>query len=252
MNEVVVVEAVRTPFGKRGGALSGQHAIDLLAVVLKDVVSRRGVDPALVGQVIGGCVGQVGMQAMNVSRQAWLTAGLPVHVPATTIDAQCGSSQQATTLAYSLVRSGMVDAAVACGVEVMSRVPMGANVPKDGSLGKAVTRAYWAQHRYTTQFQAAELIAQRWGISRADTDELGVLSQARAADAVTRGSFASQLVPVTVDDTGDSGGSGRSIQMKACGRQRLKVSAASVPTSRMEFTRQAPLPRSPMEPQPCC
>ena len=198
MNDVVIVEAVRTPIGKRGGALSGFHAIDLLAIALKEVIARAGVDPAVVGQVIGGCVSQVGMQAMNVSRQAWLTAGLPVEVPATTVDAQCGSSQQATTLAYSLVRSGIVDAAIACGVEVMSRVPMGANVPKDGSLGKAVTRAYWARHEYTTQFQAAELIAQNWGITRSDCDTFGVESQARAARATQAGAFRSQVAAVTV------------------------------------------------------
>ena len=198
MNNVVIVEAVRTPIGKRGGALSGFHAIDLLAIALKEVIARAGVDPAVVGQVIGGCVSQVGMQAMNVSRQAWLTAGLPVEVPATTVDAQCGSSQQATTLAYGLVRSGIVDAAIACGVEVMSRVPMGANVPKDGSLGKAVTRAYWARHEYTTQFQAAELIAENWGITRSDCDTFGVESQARAARATQAGAFRSQVAAVTV------------------------------------------------------
>ena len=198
MNDVVIVEAVRTPIGKRGGALSGFHAIDLLAIALKEVIARAGVDPAVVGQVIGGCVSQVGMQAMNVSRQAWLTAGLPVEVPATTVDAQCGSSQQATTLAYGLVRSGIVDAAIACGVEVMSRVPMGANVPKDGSLGKAVTRAYWARHEYTTQFQAAELIAENWGITRSDCDTFGVESQARAARATQAGAFRSQVAAVTV------------------------------------------------------
>lgn len=205
MNDVVVVEAVRTPIGKRGGALAGQHSIDLLAGALSELVRRSNVDPAEVGQVIGGCVSQVGMQAMNVSRQAWLTAGLPVEVAATTIDAQCGSSQQATTLAYSLVRSGLIDTAIACGVEVMSRVPMGANVPKDGSLGKAVTRAYWAQHEYTTQFKAAELIAQKWGISRADCDEFGAESQARAARANASSKFSSQLAPVTVAPAEESG-----------------------------------------------
>jgi acetyl-CoA C-acetyltransferase len=200
VTDVVIVEAVRTPFGKRGGALSGQHSIDLLAAVLNAVVERAGVDPSLVGQVLGGCVSQVGMQAMNVTRQAWLTAGLPAEVPAATVDSQCGSSQQATTLAYGLVRAGLIDVAVTCGVELMSRVPMGANVPKDGSLGKAVTRSYWAKHEYTTQFQAAELMAQRWGITRADCDGLGVESQARAARAVERGKFAGQIVPVTVED----------------------------------------------------
>lgn len=199
MNDVVIVEAVRTPFGKRKGALAQQHAIDLLALVLREALDRASVDPASVGQVIGGCVSQVGMQAMNVTRQAWLTAGLPVEVASTTVDSQCGSSQQATTLAYGLVRSGLVDVAVACGVEIMSAVPLGSNVPRDGSLGKAVTKSYWAQHPYTTQFQAAELMAQRWDITRADTDAFGALSQERAAAATAEGRYASQIVPVTVE-----------------------------------------------------
>jgi acetyl-CoA C-acetyltransferase len=198
VDDVVIVSAVRTPFGKRGGVLAGQHSIDLLATTLVAALDRSGVDPALIGQVVGGCVGQVGMQAMNVTRQAWLTAGLPVSVPSTTVDSQCGSSQQAATLAFALVKSGMVDAAVACGVEIMSRVPLGANVPRDGSLGKAVTKSYWARHEYTTQFQAAELIAQKWGITRTDADELGVMSQTRAADAVARGAFERQVVPIEI------------------------------------------------------
>jgi acetyl-CoA C-acetyltransferase len=204
VSDVVIVEAVRTPFGKRGGALSRQHAIDLLALTLREALSRAAVDPAAVGQVIGGCVSQVGIQAMNVTRQAWLTAGLPVEVASTTVDSQCGSSQQATTLACGLVGSGLVDVAVACGVEIMSTVPLGSNVPKDGSLGKAVTRSYWAQHPYTTQFQAAELMAQRWGITRADADAFGAQSQQRAAAATADGRFASQIVPVPLEGDGES------------------------------------------------
>ena len=124
MSDVVIVEAVRTPLGKRRGGLSGTHSIELLAKVQGELFARSGVDPAQVGQVVGGCVGQVGMQTMNVTRNAWLTAGLPLEVAATTVDTQCGSSQQATNLAYALVKSGVVDAAVGCGVELMSRVPM--------------------------------------------------------------------------------------------------------------------------------
>src|SRR6478672_10123148 len=128
MSEVVIVEAVRSPIGRRGGGLSTFHSADLLSIVQKELIERSGIDPAEVGQVIGGCVSQVGQQAFNVSRTAWLTAGLPVTVPATTVDSQCGSSQQATNLATSLVASGVVDVAVACGVEVMSRVPMGSSL----------------------------------------------------------------------------------------------------------------------------
>src|SRR5436305_9954469 len=125
MRDVVIVDAVRTPFGRRNGGLSDMHALDLLGTVQGALFDRSGVDPNEVGQVIGGCVGQIGMQSMNVTRSAWLTAGLPVGAPATTVDSQCGSSQQATNLAYALTASGVVDVAVACGVEVMSRVPMG-------------------------------------------------------------------------------------------------------------------------------
>jgi acetyl-CoA C-acetyltransferase len=205
VNEVVLVDAVRTPIGKRNGALANHHSIDLLAQTLNELFARTGVDPGTVGQVVGGCVSQVGMQAMNVTRQAWLTAGLPVDVAATTADAQCGSSQQAMTLAYGLVRAGMMDTALACGVELMSRVPLGSNVPRDGSLGKAVTKTYWKQHQYTTQFQASELIAQKWGITRDDCDAFGVRSQELAAKAVARGAFDTQLVPVHVPPAPDSG-----------------------------------------------
>jgi len=130
-NDVVIVEAVRSPIGRRKGGLSGVHSIELLGQVQKALIDRAGIDPKEVGQVVGGCVGQVGMQTMNVARGAWLTAGLPLEVAASTVDAQCGSSQQATNLAYGLVKSGVVDCAVGCGVEVMSRVPMGATIPRD-------------------------------------------------------------------------------------------------------------------------
>jgi acetyl-CoA C-acetyltransferase len=195
MPEVVIVEAVRTPFGKRGGGLSTTHSVELLGTVLGAVLERAGVDPAEVGQVVGGCVGQVGMQAMNVTRGAWLTQGLPIHVAATTVDAQCGSSQQATNLAYALVKSGVVDVAIGCGVEVMSRVPMGSTVPKDGP-GKPVTRKYWAHHEYTSQFEGAERIADKWGITRAESDAFGKQSQDRAARAQHEDRYGSQLVPI--------------------------------------------------------
>ena len=156
------------------------HSADLLAVAFGEVINRSGIDPAEVEQVIGGCVSQVGQQAFNVARTAWLTAGLPVTVAATTVDSQCGSSQQATNLATSLVGSGVVDVAVACGVEVMSRVPMGASM--GSGVGKAIPKSYFPQYEFTTQFEAAERIADKWGITREETDGLGVSSQARAAD----------------------------------------------------------------------
>ena len=124
MTDVVVVAAVRSPFGRRGGGLAGLQPVDLLGSILGALAERSGVDPATVGQVVGGCVEKAGEQAFNVTRTAWLSAGLPSAVPASTIDAQCGSAQQAFTAAYALVAAGIVDSAVACGVESMSRVPM--------------------------------------------------------------------------------------------------------------------------------
>jgi len=197
MSEVVVVEAVRSPVGRRRGGLSGCHSTELLAKVLKEVVDRAKVDPKEIGQVVGGCVGQVGMQTMNVARNAWLTAGLPLDVAATTVDAQCGSSQQATNLAYAMVASGVVDAAVGCGIELMSRVPMGATIPRgDVDYGKPVTREYWKHHEFTSQFQGAELIAKHWGVTREDTDRFGFESQQRAHAAWDDHRFDSQIVPV--------------------------------------------------------
>lgn len=194
MREVVIVEAVRSPLGKRNGGLSAMHSIDLLGTVQAELFARTGMDPAEVGQVVGGCVGQVGMQTMNVTRNAWLTAGLPLDVAATTVDAQCGSSQQATNLAYALVAAGVVDAAVGCGVESMSNVFMGATIPKDPAVGKPVNKNYWKHYELTSQFEGAERIAKQWGITREDTDAFGVLSQERAARAWAEDRFATQIV----------------------------------------------------------
>jgi acetyl-CoA C-acetyltransferase len=196
MSDVVVVEAVRTPLGRRKGGLSGTHSTELLAKVQAELFNRSGVDPSVVGQVIGGCVGQVGMQTMNVARNAWLTAGLPLEVAATTVDTQCGSSQQATNLAYALVKSGVVEAAVGCGVELMSRVPMGATIPKEPSFGKPVTKAYWKHFEFTSQFEGADRIAKQWGITREETDAFGKLSQDRAAAAWADDRFGSQILAI--------------------------------------------------------
>jgi acetyl-CoA C-acetyltransferase len=192
----VIVDAVRTPFGRRNGALSKMHAIDLLGLTQRALFDRTRIDPGIVGQVIGGCVGQVGMQTTNITRTAWLAAGLPAEVPATTVDSQCGSGQQATNLAYSLVMSGVVDIAIACGVEVMSRVPLGATVPKDPDAGKPINRSYWKYFEVVNQFEAAERIADKWGITRADADAFGKLSQDRAAAAWQDGRFDGQIVEV--------------------------------------------------------
>jgi acetyl-CoA C-acetyltransferase len=203
MSDVVIVEAVRSPIGRRGGGLSTFHSADLLAGVLKELIDRSGIDPNEVGQVIGGCVSQVGMQAFNIARTAWLTAGLPISAAATTVDSQCGSSQQATNLATSLVASGVVDVAVACGVEVMSRVPMGSSMGQD--VGKAVPKSYFSRYQWTSQFQGAELIAQKWGLTRDDLDQFGLDSQQRAAQAWAEGRFDTQIVGLDAPDLGEDG-----------------------------------------------
>ena len=205
MSEVVIVEAVRTPIGRRGGGLSTMHSADLLAEALKALIDRSGIDPAEVEQVIGGCVSQVGMQAFNIARTAWLTAGLPLSAPATTVDSQCGSSQQATNFATSLVSSGVVDVAVACGVEVMSQVPMGSSLGRGLGVGKAIPPSYFEKYEFTSQFEGAERIAEKWGITRQEVDEFGVLSQQRAAEAWAEDRFGTQIVPIEAPDLDDEG-----------------------------------------------
>jgi acetyl-CoA C-acetyltransferase len=205
MREVVIVDAVRTPVGRRNGGLSTMHSADLLAVPFKALFDRTGMDPAAVGQVVGGCVNQVGQQAFNVARTAWLTAGLPLEVAATTVDAQCGSSQQAADIAYALVAAGVIDCAVAGGVEVMSKVPMGSNVAKGMGLGSPIPKSYFPQYEYTSQFEGAERIARKWGVTRADTDAFGLRSQHLGAQAWAEDRFATQIVEVDAPDLGEDG-----------------------------------------------
>jgi acetyl-CoA C-acetyltransferase len=203
MTEVVIVEAVRSPLGRRGGDLSTMHAADLLATVQRELINRSGIDPTLVDQVVGGCVSQVGEQSYNVTRTAWLTAGLPLTAGSSTVDAQCGSSQQATNAATALIAAGFIDVAVSCGVEAMSRVPLGSNV-KNGP-GRAIPKSYFPQYEYTSQFEGAERIAEKWGISRTDTDAFGVLSQQRAAQAWAEGRFDREVVPIDAPDLNEEG-----------------------------------------------
>jgi acetyl-CoA C-acetyltransferase len=205
MADVVIVEAVRTPVGRRNGGLSTVHPADLLGIALSEVVGRSGIDPAEVEQVVGGCVSQVGEQSFNITRTAWLSAGLPLGTAATTVDTQCGSSQQATNVATSLVGSGVVDVAIACGVELMSRVPIGSNSSKQLGLGVPIPKTYFPRYEFTSQFEGAERIADKWGITRSDTDEFGLLSQQRAARAWAEGRFDTQVVPVDAPDVDDEG-----------------------------------------------
>jgi acetyl-CoA C-acetyltransferase len=205
MSEVVIVDAVRTPIGKRGGGLSTMHPAEVLATAQRAAIERSGIDPAEVGQVVGGCVSQVGEQAFNIARTAWLSAGLPLTVAATTVDTQCGSSQQATNLASSLVGAGVVDVALACGVEAMSRVPIGASGNKALGLGVPIPRTYFEQYEMTSQFEGAERIADAWKITRDDTDAFGFASQQRAAQAWAEDRFAGQYVTVEAPDVDDDG-----------------------------------------------
>jgi len=203
MREVVIVEAVRTPIGRRNGGLGGVHPADLLGHAMSEVVTRSGIDPALVGQVVGGCVSQAGAQSFNITRTAWLSAGLPMTVAATTVDTQCGSSQQATGVATSLVGSGVVDIAIACGVENMSSVPIGSNSSKKLGLGVPIPKTYFGQYEFTSQFEGAERIAEKWGITRADADEFALRSQTLAAQAWAEDRFGTQVSPLDAPDLDD-------------------------------------------------
>src|SRR6476646_2568918 len=179
MGTPVLVEAVRTPIGKRNGWLAGLHATEVLAAVQQAVVRRAGVDPLLVEQVIGGCVTQAGAQSNNVTRTAWLAAGLPWQTGATTIDCQCGSAQQANHLIAGLIAAGAIEVGIACGVEAMSRVGLGANVMN----GPGMFRDDDFDLDMPDQFGAAERIAKNRGITRADVDALGLRSQTNAKRA---------------------------------------------------------------------
>lgn len=200
MRDVVIVAAGRSPIGKKNGALSAAHPTELLAQVIVEVLKRASVAPACVGQVVGGCINKVGAQAMNVTRTAWLTAGGPVEVPCSTVDSQCGSSQYAVNLAASLIASGAEDVVMACGVENMSLLPIGSDAVAgaQAGFGKPITRKYREHFEFTSQFEGAERIATKYGITRDDTDRFGLESQLRAARAVAEGRFDSQLVPVEV------------------------------------------------------
>ena len=195
--EPVIVGAVRTPVGRRNGGLAGLHAVDLGAAALRALVDRSGVDPDRVEDVIMGCVSQTGEQAVNVARNAWLAAGLPEEVPATTIDRQCGSSQQAVQFAAQGIMAGGYDLVVAGGVEHMTRVPMGSTMEGPGvPFGPTMHARY--QGRLVPQGISAELITEKWGLTREEQDAFALRSHQRAAAAQDAGRFDRQLVPVEV------------------------------------------------------
>jgi acetyl-CoA acyltransferase len=199
MTTAVIVDAVRTPLGRRNGKLKDWHPVDLAAETLNALVERTGIDPGLVDDVVMGCVMQIGEQAVNVARNAVLAAGWPEEVPGTTIDRQCGSSQQAAHFAAQGVIAGAYDVVVASGVEVMTRVPMGSSMA-DGKFGypfgPKVGVRYADQGGLVPQGISAELIADQWGISRDDMDAFGVRSQAYAARATAEGRFDREIIPI--------------------------------------------------------
>ena len=198
MREAVIVDAVRTPVGRRDGGLKTWHPVDLLAHTLQALVQRSKLDPALVDDVIAGCVGQVGEQAFNVARNAVLAAGFPESVPGTTVDRQCGSSQQAAHFAAQGVLAGSYDIAIACGVECMSRVPMGSNGAGPGQpFGPRLLRRY--NDVVFHQGVGAEMMAERWKITRTELDEFSLQSHARAARATEEGRFCNEIIPVPVE-----------------------------------------------------
>jgi acetyl-CoA C-acetyltransferase len=205
MREAVIVEALRTPIarGKMGrGELSGLHPAALLARVQFGLCERAGIDPAEIEQVIGGCVTQAGEQSNNVARNAWLSAGKDFHAGGTTVDTQCGSGQQANHLVRALVQVGSIDAGIACGVEVMSHVGLGANVIHGPGFFQTPA---WPWDQPMSQFEAAERIAKNRGITREDVDAFALASQQRAAAARAEGRFAREILPVEAPVLGDDG-----------------------------------------------
>ena len=202
MRDAVICAAVRTAVGKRGGGLSGVHAADLSAAVLTALVERTGLDPAVVDDVFWGCVSQVGEQTYNVGRNAVLAAGWPESVPGTTIDRQCGSSQQAVAFAAATVISGQADVVVAGGVESMSRVPMGSASSEAAGAGRPLGPRFLERYDgvFPNQGIGAEMIAERWGFSRTQLDEFSLASHEKAAKAHADGAFDEEIAPVTTPD----------------------------------------------------
>ena len=201
MGRPVIVEAVRTPLGRRRGWLAGLHAAELLGTAQRAVIERAGIEPEIVEQIIGGCVTQAGEQSGNIARRAWLHAGLPQGTGATTIDAQCGSAQQSTHLIAALIQAGVIDTGIACGVESMSRVGLGANIPP----GTGQPRPESWTIDLPNQFEAADRIARNRGFGRREIDAFGLDSQRKARAAMDEGRFAPEVVPVRAPVLDDDG-----------------------------------------------
>ena len=205
MQDVFIVGAARSPIGKRGKGLAGMMPADLLGDVQKAALERSGVAPENVGQIVGGCVSQINQQSFNIARIAWLSNGFPEDIAATTVDSQCGSSQQATSLAAAMVGSGMEEITMACGVEMMSVIPLGSNMAGGVPMGES----YMQNYQPTSQFQGAAMIAEEFQITREDTDAFGLASQNKAIQAWEEGRFDREVVPLeapVVDKEGNATG----------------------------------------------
>ncbi len=207
MQDVVIVDAARSAVGRKKGSLGWVHPTDMLGQVIMKMLARNGVESSQVDQVIGGCINKLAAQGMNVTRTAWLAHGGAEATPCITIDSQCGSSQEASTLATGILRAGMADVVVACGVENMTRLPIGADaVGLKPELGKPVSRSYFAHYEFTSQFEGAERMAEKYQITRQDTDAFGLESQLRAHKAQAEGRFEAQIIPLEVpvfDENGE-------------------------------------------------
>ena len=199
MGDVYIVEACRSLIGKRGKGLAGLMPADLLGAVQKAALDRSGIAPEKIDQVIGGCVSQVGEQSFNIARIAWLSQGLPLEIPATTVDSQCGSSQQATSLGASMVAAGIEDIVMSCGVEMMSRVPLGSNMKDGVPMGES----YMSHYQPTSQFQGAAMVAEEYQITREHTDAFGLASQEKAIQAWEENRFDREVVPIEAPVLGD-------------------------------------------------
>lgn len=210
MQDVVIVDAARSAVGKKKGSLGWVHPTDTLGPIMMGLLKRNGLEGKQVDQVVGGCINKLGAQGMNVTRTAWLASGGGEATPCITIDSQCGSSQQAAGLAYSLIRSGMADVVMACGVENMTRLPIGSDaigLPKE--YGKVVAKSYFEHYEFTSQFEGAERVAEKYQITRKDADSFGLQSQQRAAKAQEEGRFKSQIIPLEIpvfDEKGEKTG----------------------------------------------
>jgi acetyl-CoA C-acetyltransferase len=207
VTEVVVVQTVRSPIGRKNGGLSTVHPADVLGPVQLEALRRANVDPSTIDQVIGGCINKIGAQAMNITRTAWLSHGGPQEVPCTTVDSQCGSSQYAFNLGVDAIRSGAASAVLASGVEVLSKLPIGSDASAGAAagLGKPLSRSYYNYFEFTSQFEGAERIAEKYGIAREQADQLGLDSQLRARTAIDEGRFESQKMAFQVEVRNEAG-----------------------------------------------